>query len=434
MIGRFTAILSDTSLITTVVSIFLLLLLSAFFAGIESSFFSMDWLKIKRLAKENKSAKIADWLRSRPKELVITFLIGNELVNITASAITSGFVIKYFGEEYLFIAVVIMTILILTFGEITPKTIGSYYPEKYALFAARPFYTFYVIVTPFRFVFMKIAEFFLKKLGLEMPIESHKLSQEDLITIVNIGTEKKIFSKEEKEIIESALELHETTVSEIMTPRRDIFAIEKGLTVREVLEIVKEHDYSRIPVYEGTLDNIVGILYVKDIIFLKFEGKEEKIDRFLRKPYFVPEFTPLLTLMKKFEEEKVHIAIVVDEHGTVVGLITFQDILEYIVGDIPEEYEEEEPYLKKIGENKWEVSGKLEVELLEEIGINLPEDYEFDTVAGFILDYLKKIPKEGETFEYKGYLFRIKKMDKNRIISVEIEKINPPEDKQGEEE
>ncbi len=422
----------DADLTIPIIIIFILLLLSAFFAGIESSFFSMDWLKIKRLASKGvKSAKIADKIRSKPKELVITFLIGNELVNITASAITSSLVIKYFGEEYLFLAVIIMTILILTFGEITPKTIGSYYPEKYALFAAKPFYVFYIAVTPFRFIFMRIAEFFLKKLGLEMPVESHKLSEDDLLTIINIGTEKKIFTEEEKEIIESTLELHETTVSEIMTPRRDIFAVEKGLTVREVLEIIKDKDYSRIPVYEGNLDNIVGILHIKNIIFLKFEGKEEKIDRFLKEPYFVPEFTPLLNLMKKFEETKNHIAIVVDEHGTVVGLITFQDILEYIVGDIPEEFEPEEPYIKRVGKNKWEVSGKLEVELLEEdLGIHLPEDYEFDTVAGFILDFLKRFPKEGEEFQYENFKFKILKMESNRIISVLIEKLPEKEVKE----
>ena len=425
----------DSSLLIQIGIIFGLLLLSAFFAGIESSFFSMDWLKIKRLAREgNKSAIIADLLRSRPKELVITFLIGNELVNITASAITSGLVLHYFGEKYLFIAIIIMTILILTFGEITPKTIGSYYPERYALFAARPFYMFYIIMTPFRFVFMRLAEYILKKVGLELPVESHKLSEDELLSIISVGTENKVFTEEEKEIIESALELHEVTVSEIMTPRRDIFAIEKGKTVREVLEIIKEHDYSRIPVYEGSLDNIVGILYIKDIIFLKFEGREEKIDRFLREPYFVPEFTPLLDIMKKFEETKNHIAIVVDEHGTVVGLITFQDILEFIVGDIPEEYEEEEPFMEKIGKNKWRVSGKLEVEILEEdLGITLPPDYEFDTVAGFILDYIKRIPKENESFVYQGFKFTIEKVENNRIISVIIEKL-PEQPKEEEEE
>ncbi|WP_457622805.1 hemolysin family protein [Persephonella sp.] len=415
----------EVSVLISLLLIFILLVLSAFFAAIESSFFSMDWLKIKRMAKEgNKAAKIADYIRSRPKELVTTFLIGNELVNITASAIMSGLVIEHLGEKYLFLAIITMTILILTFGEITPKTVGAYYPERYALFASRPFYAFYIAVTPFRILFMKSAEYFLKKMGLELPVESHKLSEDDLISIVNVGTEKKIFTEEEKEIIEATLQLHETTVSEIMTPRRDIFAIPKGLTVREVLDLIRAKDYSRIPVYEGNLDNIVGILYIKDIIFLKFEGREEKIDRFLREPYFVPEFTPLLNLMKKFEEKKNHIAIVVDEHGTVVGLVTFQDILEFIVGDIPEEYEPEEPFIKEISGNKWEVSGKVEVEILEEvIGIKLPDDYEFDTVGGFILDTLKRFPEVGEEFVYKNYKFRILKMESNRIISVLIEKL-----------
>lgn len=411
-----------------------LLLLSAFFAGIESSFFSMDWLKIKRLAaKGNKAAKLADKIRSKPKELVITFLIGNELVNITASAITTNFVIENFGQEYLFIAVIVMTALILTFGEITPKTIGAYYAEKYALSAAVPFYVFYIAVTPFRIVFLKISEAILRKFGIELATESHKLSIDDIKSIVLTGVEKNIYTEEERKIIEATLELHETVVSEIMTPRRDIFAIKKGLTIREVVELLRGKDYSRIPVYEETLDNIVGILYVKDIIHLIHEGREEKIDRFLRKPYFVPEFATLLTLMEEFERKKVHIAIVVDEHGTVVGLITFQDILEYVVGDIPEEYEEEEPYLKQIDENKWEVSGRLEVEILkEELGVPLPDDYDYDTVAGFILDTLNRFPEEGEEFIYEGYKFKILKVEKNRIISVLIEKL--PEEKKEEEE
>ncbi len=386
----------------------------------------MDWLKIKRLAKEgNKSAKIADFLRSHPKELVITFLIGNELVNITASAVTTAAVIQLFGEKYVFIAVIVMTILILTFGEITPKTIGSYYPERYALFASRPFYAFYIIATPFRFVLMKIASFILKKLGLDLPVESHKISEEDVRTIVSAGEEKGLFTEEEKEIIEAALELDETSVSEIMTPRRDIFALESGLTIKKTLEILEDKDYSRIPVYKENLDNIIGVLYVKDIIFLKFEGKEnEVIDKYLRKPLFVPEFTPLLTLMREFEKTKNHFAVVVDEHGTVVGIVTFQDLVEFLVGDIPEEYEADEPFVKQISKNEWEVSGKIDIEeLSEEIGLKLPEDYEFDTLAGFIFHHLEKIPEEGETFEYEGFLFKIEKVENNRITLVRIKKL-----------
>ncbi|NPA52333.1 MAG: HlyC/CorC family transporter [Aquificae bacterium] len=420
--------------ITFLIILCALLFLSAFFAGIESSFFSMDWLKIKRLAsKGNKAAKLADKLRSKPKELVITFLIGNELVNITASAITTSYVIEHFGQEYLFLAVIVMTALILTFGEITPKTIGAYYSEKYALSTAVPFYVFYVAVTPFRFIFLKLSEAILKKFGIELATESHKLSIEDIKSIILSGVEKNIYTEEEQQIIEATLELHETVVSEIMTPRRDIFAIKKGLTIRQVVELLRGKEYSRIPVYEDTLDNIVGILYVKDIIYLIHEGKEEKIDRFLRKPYFIPEFTTLLTLLEEFQRKEVHIAIVVDEHGTVVGLVTLQDILEFVVGDIPQGVEEEEPYIKQISENEWEISGRLDVEILkEELGVPLPEDYDYDTVAGFILDTLNRFPEEGEEFVYKNFLFKILKVEKNRIISVLVKRL--PEEEKKEEE
>lgn len=419
----------DLELIFGILSIIVLMFLSAFFAAIESSFFSLDYLKIKRMKnKGNKTASLVEKIRSNPKSLVITFLIGNELVNITASAIMSKIVIDKFGAEYLFIGVLLMTILILTFGEITPKTIGSYYPEKYAFFAVRPFYLFYLAVTPFRFIFMKFSEYFLKKLGLELPIESHKLSVEDILSIISVGVEKKAFTEEEKEFIEATLQLHQTTVSEIMTPRRDIFALPTGLTVLEALDRLKNIEFSRIPVYKESLDNILGILYVKDIILMKLEGKNEVIDNSVKKCIFIPEFTNLLELLKRFEKERIHLAIVIDEHGTVVGLITLQDILEYIVGELPEEKDNGESYIKEIGKQIWEVSGKLDVERLEEeIGLKLPEDYDFDTVAGFILYILQRLPEENEEIIYKDFKLKIKKMDNNRVISVIIQKLQDVE-------
>ncbi len=415
----------DLELLTGILSIIILMFLSAFFAAIESSFFSLDYLKIKRLKnKGNKTAELVEKIRSNPKSLVITFLIGNELVNITASAVMSKIVIDKFGVEYLFIGVLIMTVLILTFGEISPKTIGSYYPEKYAFFAVRPFYVFYITVTPFRFIFMKFSEYILKKLGLELPIESHKLSVEDILSIITVGVEKNIFTYEEKEFIEATLQLHQTHVSEIMTPRRDIFALPVGLTILEALDKLKDTEFSRIPVYKENLDNIVGILYVKDIILAKLEGKNDSIDNYTRKCIFIPEFTNLLKLLKRFEKERIHLAIVIDEHGTVVGLITLQDILEYIVGELPEENDNGDIYIKQIDNLTWEVSGKLGVETLqEEIGISLPEDYDFDTVAGFILYLLQRLPDENEEIVYKNFKLKIKKMDRNRVIAVIIQKL-----------
>lgn len=419
----------DLELLTGILLIILLMFLSAFFAAIESSFFSLDYLKIKRMKnKGDKTASLVEKIRSNPKSLVITFLIGNELVNITASAIMSKIVIDKFGAEYLFIGVLLMTVLILTFGEITPKTIGSYYPEKYAFFAVRPFYIFYLVATPFRFIFMKFSEYFLKKLGLELPIESHKLSVEDILSIISVGVEKKVFTEEEKEFIEATLQLHQTNVSEIMTPRRDIFALPVGLTVLEALDRLKDKTFSRIPVYKDNLDNIVGILYVKDIILMKLEGKNEVIDKSIKKCIFVPEFTNLLELLKRFERERIHLAIVIDEHGTVVGLITLQDILEYIVGELPEEKNSGEDYIKEITKSKWEVSGKLDVEILQEtIGLKLPEDYDFDTVAGFILYILQRLPEENEEIIYNNFKFTIKRMEKNRVISVIIQRLEDGE-------
>ena len=419
----------DLELLIGILLIILLMFLSAFFAAIESSFFSLDYLKIKRMKnKGDKTASLVEKIRSNPKSLVITFLIGNELVNITASAIMSKIVIDKFGAEYLFIGVLLMTVLILTFGEITPKTIGSYYPEKYAFFAVRPFYIFYLVATPFRFIFMKFSEYFLKKLGLELPIESHKLSVEDILSIISVGVEKKVFTEEEKEFIEATLQLHQTNVSEIMTPRRDIFALPVGLTVLEALDRLKDKTFSRIPVYKDNLDNIVGILYVKDIILMKLEGKNEVIDKSIKKCIFVPEFTNLLELLKRFERERIHLAIVIDEHGTVVGLITLQDILEYIVGELPEEKDNDGNYIKEIGKSKWEVSGKLDVEILQEtIGLKLTEDYDFDTVAGFILYILQRLPEENEEIIYNNFKFIIKRMEKNRVIAVIIQKLEDGE-------
>ena len=433
MDGRFTAILSnsldiskfvDTEIIIGFIVLIILLFLSAFFAGIESSFFSLNYLKIKRLKqKGNKTAEIIEKLRSNPKSLVITFLIGNELVNITASAVMSKIIIDKFGAEYLIIGVFLMTVLILTFGEITPKTVGSYYPERYAFFVAKPFYIFYLAITPFRFVFMKFSEYILKKLGLELPVESQKLSVEDIISIINVGVDKNIFTEEEKEFIEATSQLHQTQATEIMTPRRDIFALPVNITVLEALERIKDVEFSRIPVYKENLDNIVGILYVKDIILAKLENKNEKIEKFLKEAIFIPEFTNLLELLKRFERERIHIAIVIDEHGTVVGLITLQDILEYIVGELPEENDQDNINIKKIDNNLWEVSGKLDVEVLQEkLNIKLPEDYDFDTVAGFILYLLQRLPEENEVIKYKNFKFKIKKVENNRIIEVIIER------------
>lgn len=408
--------------------IFLVILTAGFFAAIESSFFSLDRIKIKKLANTgSKSAKLVEFLRNHPKELVITFLIGNELANITATSLIASFTINHFGKEYLAASALVSALLLLSLGDITPKLIGTNYPEKYALIAARPFYLFYILITPFRIVFLKFTTFFLNKLGLEIATHEHKITEEDLKFTIHQSAEHKILSEEETELIFNTFELSEISITEIMVPRRDIFAVEKGISVKELAKILEGKDYSKIPVYEDNLDNVIGVIYVKDILFLIYEGKEEKIDSFIKPILFLPEFTTVLDAMKKFNESKQNIAIVVDEHGTTVGLITYKDLIEAIVGDIPEEYEPQEVTIKQISDNVWIVSGREDVTFLtDELGIVLPEDYDYDTIAGFILDYLKRFPEENEEFIVQGYKFKVIEMSSNRIEKVMIERLETP--------
>lgn len=404
---------------------FIIVLIAAFFAGIEASFFSIDKVKIKRLSNTgDKKAKLIQFFIDHPKELVITFLIGNELANITATSFITSTTLNYLGKEYIFLAVVISSLLLLSIGDITPKIIGSYYPQNYARIVVKPFYTFYLVITPLRYIFLLATEHILRKFGIEIVSEKHIITKEDLQSIIHTATEQKELKEEERELIDHTFLLDQTTVVEVMVPRRDIFAVEKDISVGEFIQLIEEKDYSRVVVYEDNLDNIIGIVYLKDILFAKLEGKNENISKFVKPVIFFPEFTTLVDAMKKFNEEKKHFAIVVDEHGTTVGLITYNDIIEYIVGDIPEDYEPDEPDFKKMGEDSWIVSGKLNVEFLTEIGIELPEDYDYDTVAGFILDVLKRFPKESEEFEYQGFIFKVIQMEKNRIVKVKISKQN----------
>jgi len=423
---RYTAILSNLTMEALI--IFLVILTAGFFAAIESSFFSLDRIKIKKLANTgSKSAKLVEFLRNHPKELVITFLIGNELANITATSLIASFTINHFGKEYLAASALVSALLLLSLGDITPKLIGTNYPEKYALIAARPFYLFYILITPFRIVFLKFTTFFLNKLGLEIATHEHKITEEDLKFTIHQSAEHKILSEEETELIFNTFELSEISITEIMVPRRDIFAVEKGISVKELAKILEGKDYSKIPVYEDNLDNVIGVIYVKDILFLIYEGKEEKIDSFIKPILFLPEFTTVLDAMKKFNESKQNIAIVVDEHGTTVGLITYKDLIETIVGDIPEEYEPQEVTIKQISDNVWIVSGREDVTFLtDELGIVLPEDYDYDTIAGFILDYLKRFPEENEEFIVQGYKFKVIEMSSNRIEKVMIERLETP--------
>lgn len=225
-------------------------------------------------------------------------MIGNELANITATSFITSTILNYLGKEYIFLAVVISSLLLLSIGDITPKIIGSYYPQKYARIVVKPFYTFYLIITPLRYIFLLATEQILKKFGIEIVSEKHIITKEDLQSIIHTATEQKELKEEERELIDHTFLLDQTTVVEVMVPRRDIFAVEKDISVGEFIQLIEEKDYSRVVVYEDNLDNIIGIVYLKDILFAKLEGKNENISKFVKPVIFFPEFTTLVDAMK----------------------------------------------------------------------------------------------------------------------------------------
>ena len=396
----------------------ILFILSGFFSGSEVALISVNRFRIKKLAEEgNKNAKIVDKLLENPQQFLTTILIGNNLVNIAAASIATDLAIKAFGDLGVGIATGVVTITILIFGEIIPKNLAISNSVKFSLFVARPLYFFQRM-------------FFLLSVLLSgiiriMPTSQRKrpfLTEEEIKTIIEYGAREGVIEKEEKEIIKSVFKFGDTDVKEIMVPRIDIVAIDANKTVEDALDLMLKTGYSKIPVYEGNIDNIIGMIYVKDVLLHVKEGKNPKVRDIIRKVLFVPESKKLDDLLREMQESKIHMAIVVDEYGGVSGLVTLEDILEEIVGEIEDEFDKEEKKIIKLNENEAIVDARLSISDVEEaLNITLPKG-EYDTVAGLILDILEKIPNVGEKVVVNDIELTVEKMVGRRIYRVRIRK------------
>ena len=397
----------------------ILFILSGFFSGSEVALISVNKFRIKKLAEEgNKNAKIVDKLLENPQRFLTTILVGNNLVNIAAASIATDLAIKTFGNLGVGIATGVVTITILIFGEIIPKNLAISNSEKFSLFVARPLYFFEKI-------------FFLLSVLLSgvvriMPSSQRRtplLTEEEIKTIIEYGAREGVIEKEEKEIIKSVFKFGDTDVKEIMVPRIDIVAIEADKTVEEALDLILKTGHSKIPVYEGNIDNIIGMIYVKDVLQHVKEGKNPKVKDITRKVLFVPESKKIDDLLREMQESKIHMAIVVDEYGGVSGLVTLEDIIEEIVGEIEDEFDREEKKIIKLSENEAIVDARLSISDVEEaLNIKLPKG-EYDTIAGLILDILEKIPNVGEKVVVNDIELTVEKMVGRRIYRVRIKKI-----------
>ncbi|MCP3926383.1 MAG: HlyC/CorC family transporter [Desulfobacterales bacterium] len=404
------------------------LVLSAFFSSAETALFSISETKIIHLSKENNFfLKLIKKMKDNPHNLLTTILIGNNIVNIGASAIATTIAIDLTQSVRLFAsspgysigaATGVMTFLILVFGEIFPKSIATRNNIMIAKFVIVPIYWLSFLFYPV----IKFLEFIPLITGKMQ--KAPTLTEEELMTMVEVVEEEGQIKEEEKELINNIFEFDDISASEIMTPRSDMYAID----VNEVppLEEIIKTGYSRIPVFEENNDNIIGIANIKDLFtqVLKHNGDFD-IRKIMTEPFFVPENKKIDTLLKEFKKRKNHISVLVDEHGGVSGILTLEDVIEEIVGDITDESDKEEKFIEKIKPNQWVVAGKIDIEdINKEIDINIPDTDDYDTFSGYYLEVTGRIPKKNEKIVKDNFEISIKEMDGNRIKSILVKRFD----------
>lgn len=400
---------------------------SGFYSASETALMSVNRIKIKHLSEEgNKKAQLVEKWTDDPHELLATILVANNVINIVASSLATTVAYK-FGGAWVAIATGIMTVVILIFSEITPKSLAKQYSESVSVVVIKPVIFTVYLLKPIVWLFNKLASFFIRILGGDPSKTEAFITQEELKTLVDVGGEEGVIEEEEKEMIFNVFEFGDHQVKDIMVQRVDIIAESVEVTYEELLEGIREYQFSRIPIYEETIDDIVGILFIKDLILLDDESKKDfDVRKHMRKPYYTFEFKNISDLFEELKNTRNHISIVLDEYGGTVGIVTIEDLIEEIVGEIEDEYDEVEDDVKEVKENEYEVDGSTRLEDLSDIieDVEVASE-EFDSVGGFIIGLLDRLPEEGEEIEYENLKFRVEEIEKKRIIKVRIFVLKP---------
>lgn len=415
--------MTDKQLIIKILVLIILLILSALFSSAETAITSLKIIRVKRMKQDGEpGAELLERLLENINKVLATALIGNSIANISATAIATDLSVRIFQGNLLAVTA-IMTVLILLFGEITPKTFAAQNSEKVALMLGRYIEFFTIVLYPVLKILTIITNFFIKLAGGRVADGIPFVTEEEIRALVEVGQEEGLIQNEEKNMINSIFEFDDTVVREVMTPRIDMTGLNINASLKEALSMVVDAGYSRIPVYENTIDNIVGVLYAKDL--LVFAGRLQDIDlkKIMRTAYYVPESKKVNHLLKELQREKVHMAIVLDEYGGTAGLVTIEDLLEEIVGDILDEYDEDEKIIQEIDNNTLIVNSRAGIDEINELlNLSYPED-EFETISGYVFNRLGRVPKEGDILEFDGSKITVLKVGNRRIQQVKIEKL-----------
>lgn len=414
----------DSEQFMQLIILIVLLALSAFFSSAETALTTVNRIKIRSLAEEgNKKAKLLLKVFDQQSKMLSTVLVGNNIVNLSASSLMTILTTELFGSALVGVATGLLTVLVLIFGEITPKTYASVNAVKMSLNYVRIIYALMVILTPVVVVIEWMAGIVLKLFRTDKSKNKSDMTESEFLTIVDVTHEQGITSKEGKEIIKNVFDIDDISAREIMVPRIDVASIGVDASYEELMEIFEEYRFTRFPVYEEMVERIIGMINMKDILLYK-QGNPFSIKDYMRKPLFTYEGKMADELLEDMRESGETMAIVVDEYGDAVGIITMEDLLEEIVGEIRDEFDEDEKneiIKNKDGSYKIDASLSLE-DINDRIGTKL-ESEEYDSLGGLLLEELGRLPEIGEEITKDGYHFQILQMDKNRIRRVKMKKL-----------
>lgn len=425
----------DSAQIMNIILLIILLILSSLFSCSETAFLSVSKIKIRTLAEEgNKKAKLVESLLDNQDRLLSAILVGNNLVNIGASSLTTATIMAIFGDgaQTVAIATGVVTLCILIFGEITPKSLATQNADK-LVFALAPFIRFVCVITkPVVFVLNIITGFIIKLLGGNQE-HGPSLTEEELKTIVTVGHEEGVLEKEEKEMIHNVFEFGETEIKEIMTPRIHVESLPDDCTYDELMNVYHDAQYSRYPIHDESFDEIIGVLNMKDLLFIDIDKEHFDVKKYMRETFVVYEFNQVNDVFASMRKKHATLAIVLDEYGVMSGIVTFEDIVEEIVGEIDDEYDDTSDDIVKINDHEYLVDGSLNLnEVNDEIDTHF-ESEDFESIGGLVLGEFSGVPKIKDKIEFPGVTIIIEKMHKNRIELLRLIIHEMKEEEEGEE-
>lgn len=418
------------------VEIFGLLLLSAFFSASEMAFASVSTLRLSSIneTKSSLSSRAALKIKNNFDDSLGAILAGNGLVNNYSSAIAAVIVISLLGREYAFLSTVIMTLLVLTFGEIIPKNLAKQFPERVCLLFAVPVYALTLILKPFLFIVVKAVDL-ISKLWAHNVSDSEAVSEEDLENIIDIVGDEGVLDEDEVDLLQNALDFDEVLAYQIITPRVDMEAIDirdpYDVNIKKILETT----YSRLPVYEDTPDEIIGVLYMNTVLKEMADCEKISFRKLMLEPVFVHKTMPIPDVLEKMKKSKCHLAVVLDEYGGTLGIITMEDILEQLVGEIFDETDDIEPEFVCIDDTHFEALGDMRIyDFFDEFDIDIEQNEDFDgditTLGGFVTSMLEGEVQNGSSFDYENLHFTVLEVEDYRVLKVAVEVLNEPEEEE----